>query len=88
MRLPNPWKCDCCGNSKGEGNGWQIGIPLVAPSADAPTYQMHFEIASQSLIGYAIIQWNEVIAGQITIPVHHLCSDKCALTKQAEYLRK
>ena len=80
-RIDNPYKCDVCGAAKGEGNKWLLGFPV-----DAGLY-LGRKVLIQT-IGYAITDWSDIRATDEKLEVHHLCSEKCALTKQAEYLRR
>lgn len=85
-RIVNPYKCDVCGMPKGDGNKWLLGL-VVAKVDGQPGGRIGFgEVGS--LLGYAIISWSDELANRDDKFIHHLCSDKCALTKQAEYLRR
>ena len=83
--INNPYKCDVCGAAKGEGNRWLLGVnlSLIAISSYAKPNTAHYNMA-----GYAIIQWDADLADDKNMQPHHLCGEKCALTKQAEYLRR
>jgi hypothetical protein len=89
--IANPYKCDVCSRPKGEGNGWLLGIiiaslhhqPLYLPTARDPQ-----ALECPDVKGYAIIEWEDEVAPYSNPNVHHLCSEQCALTKQAEYLRR
>jgi hypothetical protein len=84
-RISNPYKCDVCGAAKGEGNKWLLGIDmaLVTITSYPKPASTHF-----TSVGYAIMQWNHDLADDKKMQPHHLCGEKCALTKQAEYLRR
>lgn len=82
-KAKDPWICDKCGRAKGEGNGWLIGFPLAHQECSV----MRWAWNDIPMRGYAIIAWDEQIADSSLYPVHHLCSESCALTKQGEYLR-
>lgn len=97
MKIDSPFKCDCCGNTKGEGNGWLMGViihvdkqyvGLPARMSNDPSSLYFRDYGVASATGYALVQWSESVAASEIPFIHHLCSDKCALTKQAEYLRK
>jgi hypothetical protein len=81
MRTPNPYLCDVCHRQKGEANKWLLGFAIVS---QAPAGNVAL-MASGTAIGYAIVTWTNAIADSPL--VHHLCSDTCALKKQAEYIR-
>jgi hypothetical protein len=96
-KISEPYKCDCCGRLKGEGNGWLLGViidqdchPVVLPARmfNDPDDPMSRQFGVCSWRGYAIIGWLDQVAASEIPFVHHLCSEKCALTKQAEYLRR
>jgi hypothetical protein len=76
--------------AKGEANKWLLGIPIVNGSIRVG---IETESDPQGLeppsikSGYILLDWDEEIAQNAT-GVHHLCSDRCALTNQARYLRE
>ena len=89
-RIVNPYKCDVCGMPKGDGNKWLLGIPIIDGSISVA---IETESDPQALeppsirAGYILMDWDAEIAKE-AIRIHHLCSEKCALTEQAEYLRR
>jgi hypothetical protein len=96
-KVTDPYKCDCCGRLKGEGNGWLLGViidlhhqyvGLPARMSNDPDDPMFREYGVASANGYAIVKWHDAVAASEIPFVHHLCSEKCALTKQSEYLRR
>lgn len=90
MKIDNPYKCDVCGLPKGDGNKWLLGLPIEAGGIDAPIARLLLGDDSEDagIRGYAILDWSEEVADSKRETVQHLCSDKCALTKQSEYLRR
>ena len=84
-KIASPYKCDVCGTAKGEGNKWLLGFPVDAGMSLGHKIKPDGLIA---IIGYAITDWRDIRADDEKLIVHHLCSEKCAFTKQAEYIRR
>lgn len=85
-RIENPYKCDVCGKAKGEGNLWFIGLVMRIPQDSARLCNwLHCRPSDTVIPGYAIMQWDLALAENAKS--HHLCSEQCALTKQAEFIR-
>ena len=84
-KIVNPYKCDICGQAKGEGNKWLLGFPVDVGLGMGRIVKPDGLIAT---IGYAITDWRDIHASNEKLIVHHLCSEKCAYTKQQEYLRR
>lgn len=82
MKIESPYRCDGCGIAKGEANHWLLGINMTT-LCDVITVT-----GGPSLVGYAIVQWDLNLVDDAQLKPHHLCGEKCALTKQAEYLRR
>lgn len=87
MIVENPFRCDGCGVAKGDANKWLLGFALM-PGLDADLNIPSPSYLSHVLTGYAIVQWDEYFATTKDVPVHHLCSEACALKKQAEFIRR
>lgn len=63
-----------------------VGLPSrMSFDPDSPYFRDYGVV---SATGYALVAWSESVAASEIRFVHHLCSDKCALTKQAEHLRR
>jgi hypothetical protein len=76
VKIDSPYECDVCKTKKGEGNRWLMGDVLHKRYPDSSV--------STNMIG--LRPWQEEIADEEG--VKHLCSDKCALTWQANELIK
>jgi hypothetical protein len=92
-KIVNPYKCDVCGTPKGEANKWLLGIPVLAAEVGSHLCKLigpvYYDRDPDLYVnGYIILDWNDRTADTEHLKVHHLCSEKCALTKQAEYLRR
>jgi hypothetical protein len=82
--VPISFKCEVCGKVKGDANRWLLGVPLFGELV--PFGFIDVELSAPEPVAYALGDWNEALAHRPG--THHLCGDKCALTKQAEYLRR
>ena len=86
-KIANPYKCDVCGQPKGEGNKWLLGIPII-DGCPLPCHAIRKGFEPPTVkSAYILMDWDDEIVGTEET-IHHLCSEKCALTKQAEYLRR
>lgn len=89
----NPYNCDQCGRSKGVGNRWLLGIIVDRGTSNTPDKEGIVELGLarpiffDSVIGYAIIRWDEKLAFMFANQIEHLCSEQCALIKQSEHIR-
>lgn len=75
MALIQTVTCNVCGATKGEGNRWLVGW--------------------EAFHGYAISDWPDAEqyahlrdARDPRVETQHFCGERCALNRQAQYLRR